>query len=98
MRQGEDDVEVFNRKEVGTSRLDPVGLSQRLTLGAVPVAARVIDGAPVPAAITGFEVPAEGGRSTFAQRADHLVLDGTHPMGRCVTLPMTAQEVAEFRR
>ena len=92
--QGEDDVEVFNREQVGTSRLDPVGLSQRLTLGTVSIAARVIDGASVPAAITGFEVPAEGGRPTFAQRADHLVLDATQPMGRRITLPMAAQEVA----
>jgi hypothetical protein len=92
--QGEDDVEVFNREQVGTSRLGPVGLSQRLTLGTVSVAARVIDGTPVPAAITGFEVPAEGGRSAITECADHLVLDGTQPMGRRITLPMTAQEVA----
>jgi hypothetical protein len=79
--QGEDDVEILDGKQVCSSRLDPIGLSQRLTLGAVSVTARVIDGAPVPAAITGFEVTAEGCSSTFTQRADHFVLDGTHPMG-----------------
>jgi hypothetical protein len=58
----------------------------------------VIDGAAVSAAVTGFEMTAEGRGAALAQRADHLVLDGTQPMGLCITLPMTAQEVAELGR
>ena len=98
VRQGEDDVEVLDREQIGTSGFDPIGLSHGLTLGAVSVAARVIDGASVPASVAGFEVTTEGGRSTLTQVADHLVLDATHRMGGRITLPMLAKEVAELRR
>ena len=95
VRQGEDDVEVLDREEIGASCLDPIGLSQRLTLGAVPVAARVVDGAPVPALVAGFEVTTEGCRSTLTQVADGVELDGTHLMGVRITLSMTAKEITE---
>ena len=98
VRQGEDDVEVLDREQIGTSGFDPIGLSQRLTLGAVPVAARVIDGAPVPALVAGFEVATEGCRSTLTQVADGVALNGTHLMGVRITLSMTAKEITEFRR
>ncbi len=98
MRQGEDDVEILDRQQVSASCLEPVGLSQGLTLRAMAIATGMVDGAPVPAAVTGFEMTTEGCSSTLTQGADHLVLDGTHPMSRRITLPMTAQEVAEFER
>ena len=98
MGQGEDDVEVLDREQIGTPSLEPVGLSKRLTFWAVPIATRVIDRAAVPATVTGFEMTTEGCRSALTQRPDHLTLNGTHPMGFRITLPMTAQEFAEFRR
>ena len=91
-------MEVLDREQVGPPSLEPVGLSKRLTLRAVPIATRVIDRTAVSAAIAGFEMTAEGGGSALAQVSDHLTLDGTQPMGLGITLPMAAQEVAEFRR
>jgi hypothetical protein len=41
---------------------------------------------------------AEGSGTALAQVSDHLALDGAHPMGRRIMLPMLAQEVAEFGR
>jgi len=94
--QGEDDMEVVDGQQIGAAGLEPVGLSQGLTLRAMAISTGMVDGAPVPAAVTGFEMTAQGCSSTLTQGADHLVLDGAHPMGRRITLPMTAQEVAEF--
>jgi hypothetical protein len=91
-------VEVLDREQVGPAGLEPVGLSKRLTFWAVPIATRVIDGAAVSTTITGFEMTAEGSGSTLAQVSDHLALDGAHPMGRRIMLPMLAKEVAEFGR
>ena len=78
MGQGEDDVEVVDGEKVGAPRFEPVRLSQCLTLRAVTVAAGVVDGAPVPAAVTRFEVTAEGRGTALAEGPEHLVLDGAH--------------------
>ena len=84
-------MEVLDWEQIGPPSLEPVGLGERLTFWAVPIAARVIDGAAVAAIVTGFEMAAEGRGSTLAQVSDHLALDAAHPVGLRITLPMSAQ-------
>lgn len=96
--QGEDDVEVVDGEKVGAPRLEPVGLSQCLALRTVTVAARVVDGAPMPTAATRFEVAAEGRGTALGESADDLVLRAAHRMRSGVALAMTAQDVAELGR
>lgn len=98
MGQGEDDVEVLDREQVGPPGLEPVDLNERMALGAVPIATRVVDRTSMSAAITGFEVTTQGGRSTLAQVSDDPALDGTDRMGLFMMLSMSAQEIAELRR
>ena len=96
--QGEDDVEGVDGEKVSAPRLEPVGLSQRLTLRAVTVAARVVDGPPQPAAVTRFEVTAEGRGAALAEGPEHLVLDGAHRMRGDGALAMVAQDLAQLGR
>ena len=65
-----------------------LSLSERLTFWAVTIAARVIDRAAVSATVAGFEMTAERRSATLAQVSDHLTLDGAHPMGLGMTLPI----------
>ena len=90
MGQGEDDVEVLDGKQVSASRLEPVGLSQCLTLRAVTIATGVVDGAAVPAAVTGFEMTAERCGAALADGSDHFVSDGAHRVRSGIALAMTA--------
>ena len=73
--QREDDVEVLDREQLGATRFEPALLGETLTLGAVAVAAGVVDGAPVAAAVTLLEVTTESGRAAGREGAQHLVLE-----------------------
>lgn len=88
--QGEDDVEVVDGEKVGAPCLDPVCLRECLTLRAVSIAAGVIDGAPVSATVTRFEMTPESLGTALAERSDSLALDGAHGMRAGITLAMTA--------
>ncbi len=55
----EDDVEVVGGQHAFHPLGDPAGLAQALTLGAVPVAARVVGDLAVPAGVAHVEVPAQ---------------------------------------
>jgi hypothetical protein len=89
-------MEVVDGEQVCAPCFEPVRLSQCLTLGAVTVTARVVDGAAVPAAVTRFKVTAEGGRAALAQGPEHLVLDGAQRMRGRVALTMMAQDLAQL--
>ena len=67
---GEDDMEVLNRQEVLSSRLDPPLFLQSLALGAVAVPAGVVGDLDVPAVLAPVCMPAQSSRP-----AD---LHGTH--------------------
>jgi hypothetical protein len=71
-RQGEHDMEVANRQQVGLA-LGQLGTSSdALTLRAVPVAAGVVGDPPVPAIIAGLDVT--------AQRGGAAILDDRHEL------------------
>src|SRR6516164_1333408 len=58
---GEDDVEILAVEEFRVARLDPPRTRQGLTLGAVPIAARVVGDALVPARVALLDMAAERG-------------------------------------
>ena len=58
-RQGEDDMEVADRQQVGLALGQPGACGSTLAPGAVPVAATVIGDAPMPAVLAGIDVAAE---------------------------------------
>ena len=70
MGQGEDQMEVGHRQELGTAGLDPALLREGLALRAMAVAAGVVTGDFRPTAITGLQMAPEGRRTA--------VLDGLH--------------------
>ena len=59
--QREDQMEVGDRQQFGGPLLQPLGAGQRLALGAMPIAARVIGDRAVVAAVAGRDVTAQGG-------------------------------------
>ena len=68
-REGEDDMEVLDREQLGRPRLDPPRRLGGLALGAVAVAARVVGDLPVAAPVAGLDVPAQGRRAAAGQVA-----------------------------
>ena len=79
--QREDDVEVGDGEQVGAAGLEPVLLGEQLALRAVAVATGVVDGAAVSAAVTLFEVTAEGGGAAGREGTQDLVLEQRDLMG-----------------
>ena len=66
-REGEDDVEVLDREQLGRPGLDPPRRLGGLALGAVAVAARVVGDLPVAAPVAVLDVPAQGRRAAAGQ-------------------------------
>ena len=75
VRQREDDVEVRNRQQVGPARGEPPFLGERLALGAMPIAARVVGDPHGAAPVTRLPMPAEGGGAAGRNRPERHVLD-----------------------
>jgi hypothetical protein len=55
-RNGEDDVEIANRQQVGFTRSQPFPRLRSLAFGAVPVTAAIVGDAPVAAVFASFDV------------------------------------------
>jgi hypothetical protein len=70
-RESEDLVKVENREEVMHLGLDPEGLIQALTLGAVSIAAGVVDGTFMSTVIASLLVSAQGRGATRGERLHH---------------------------
>jgi len=70
-RESEDLMKVENREEVMHLGLDPEGLIQALTLGAVSIAAGVVDGNFTSAVIASLLVSAQGRGATRGERLHH---------------------------
>jgi hypothetical protein len=96
--QREDDVEVGDGKQVGATCLEPVLLGKPLALGAVAVAAGVVDGATVAAALTPLEVTPQGGGAAGRERAQDPLLVEAHRMGGAVARSMPADDLPEVGR
>ena len=61
-RDGEDDMEIADRQQVGLTGGEPLVRRGSLTLGTVPVAATVIGDADMAAVLAAFDMTAEGRR------------------------------------
>jgi len=66
--QREHDVEIADRQQVGVALLQPGACGSALAPGTVPVAARVIGDALVPAVRAGLNVTAQGSGATGLDR------------------------------
>jgi len=96
MRECKDDVEVRNGQEVGVARREPSFLGERLTLGAMPVAAGVVRDPHRAAAVTRLPMPAEDGGAAGLDRAQHSLLDGGEAVRATVRVAMGAHDVREL--
>ncbi len=74
VRQREDVVEVTHRQQLILASLEPLGGGQLLALGAVPIAARVINRPPQTAMAAFLDVPAQLGGAASFHTAHHLEL------------------------
>ncbi len=66
-RQGEDQVEVADRQQIGLARGEPILRRRALALGAVTVAARVVGDPAVAAILAALDMAAEGQPSDSAR-------------------------------
>ena len=99
--QGKHTVEIRDGQEVGQARLDPPRLGERLALGAVAIAARMVPGLIRPAVVALQQVPAQGGGPALLDRAHHPELlpsrgyawrdTRPHRHGKCRRLPAPAR-------
>jgi hypothetical protein len=71
-RQGEDDVEVSDRQQVGLALGQPGARGGALALGAVPVAAAVIGDPLMAAVFTSLDMTAQGCRAAMLDRRHDL--------------------------
>ena len=99
-RQGEDDVEVGNRKQLGLTSGEPFGPRPSLTLSAMTVAARVIGDAGEPAIVAALDMTAERRRAAGRDRSDHAPLDPSEVSGvrPLVSLAVAAEDVGQVER
>src|SRR5713226_3805177 len=80
-RQGEDQVEVADRQQIGLARGEPILRRRTLALGTMPVAARVVGDPAVAAILTALDMTAEGSRAAALDGRHHLELAEAHMPG-----------------
>lgn len=98
-RHSKDNVEVFAVQNFGFSFFDPLGASERLALGTVPVAAAVVAGSFVRTGVTSFEMAAECCRSTHLDRGHDTPLRSGERRTMLTTIGFTiaAKDVRHFQ-
>ena len=98
-RQGEHDVEVRHRQQLGLSGGEPLGARPPLALRAMPVAARVIGAADQAALGAGLGVPAQRRRSAQFNRAHHSPLDAAQVtvVQAAIRLAVAAEDIRHFQ-
>ena len=97
MGQGEDQMEIGHRQELGRACLDPALLGQRLAFRAVAVAAGVITGDLRPTAITGLQMAAEGRRTAVLDGLHHATLLRAESMRTAIGLAMFSKDLRELQ-
>src|ERR1700720_536619 len=98
-RQGEDQVEIADRQQVGLAGGEPVLRRRALALGAMPVAAGGVGDPPVAALLTALDMTAEGGRAATLDGRHHLELAEADMPGIGLTPggPMTVKDVCDLQ-
>ena len=76
--QGEDDVEIADRQQIGLAGGEPIRRRRALTLWAMAIAARVVSDAAVATILAALDVPAERGRASLLDRRHDLELTQAH--------------------
>jgi len=71
-RKGEDDMDVGGRQKFAAARPKPLIASGGLTLGTVPISARVVRDGAIPAAGTPITMPAQGGGAAALDGRQHF--------------------------
>ena len=97
MRKGKHTVEIRDGQEVGEARLDPPRLGERLALGAMAIAARMVPGLIGPAVVALEQVPAEGGGPALLDRAHHPELLPSEGMRGAIRVPIGTENVGDFQ-
>lgn len=99
-REGEDDVEIADREQVGLARFEPGARGGALAPGAVPVPATVIRDAPVATVGAGFDVATErGGAAMFDRRHDLELMQAQMPgMRGAIRGPCSTEDVGDLER
>jgi hypothetical protein len=91
-------VEIRDGQEIGQARLDPPGLGQRLALGAMPIATRMVPGLIRAAVVALQQVPTEGGRPALLDRAHHPELLPSQRMRSAIHVSIGTENVGDFQR
>jgi hypothetical protein len=93
---GEDDVEVRDRKESVHTCFEPVGPLTGLAFGTVAIAAGIVRDAGESARIAAIDVSAPAGGAAGGQTAQNLGLIYGQWMTLAVRRPLLAQDVSDF--
>jgi hypothetical protein len=98
-RQGEDDVEIADRQQIGLAGREPILRRRALALGAMAVAARVVGDAAVAAILAALDMPAERGRAAVLDGRHQLKLAEAHMpgIGSAPVGPMAMKDVCDLQ-
>jgi hypothetical protein len=99
-RQGEDDVIIRNRQQLGLAVFEPSPRGGRLTLRAVAISAGIVGDPLVRAVLAALDVSAERGRATGLDRRHDLELVEAHVtgVGLAPCRPVGAKDVGDLER
>ena len=98
VRQGKHTVEIRDGQEVGQARLDPPRLGERLALGAMAIAARMVPRLIGPTVVALQQVPAEGRGPALLDGAHHPELLPSQRMRGAIRVPIGTENVGDFQR
>ena len=97
MREREDDVEVRNRQQVGASRGEPPFFGERLALGTMAIATRVVRQAHGAAPVTRLLMPAEDGGAAGLDGVERPTLDPGQTVRALIRVAMRAHDIRELQ-
>ena len=90
-------MEIRHRQQAFQARFQPLSALERLALGTMPVAARIVRDAPEATAGAGVHVPAQSGRAASRQATQHGTLLCRQGMAGLVSLSMGAENVRHLQ-
>ena len=98
--QGEHDVEIWHRQQIGLTGGQPLIARTTLAFGAMPVAARIISNTGVGAVGAGLDMATECRGPAQLDRRHHAALDAPEMsvMGSTIARPMAAEDIRHLKR